>query len=285
MSDATSELTVGEMIYRREGRPEGYATHMGEYEGKQVIVKQGELKGLQWEKAVLDRIDSVAIPKALALTELGSDARLVLEYMPGTPLDKMVGLDYKWDSQPMPPEQALPIVDSFASRLAEVNQAGFIYRDVFLGHAIVNPDAPKLVSLIDLAGCVGKGPDGTAPAPGDVTWETMSPEEFSKEGALTEATNTYNLGAVLIQLLAGTNPYFIHGDVEPDIKQRREMIRQLHEAPPSSVPFEGEPLGDFLRKALDPDPAKRFATIADFKQALVDLIERQAARRVNETAA
>ncbi|MGH7670010.1 MAG: protein kinase domain-containing protein, partial [Gemmatimonadaceae bacterium] len=97
------------------------------------------------------------------------------------------------------------------------------------------------------------------------TPEYMSPEQLAGE-TLDARTDIYSLGLVLFNMLTGKLPY-------PELTSKETLVRRLT-SPPATLadvqPTEQWPASvqAVLSRALDPEPDRRYANVADFGRAI-----------------
>lgn len=95
----------------------------------------------------------------------------------------------------------------------------------------------------------------------------MSPEQFRGEKA-TAQSDIYSLGITLYELIAGQPP-FTHANTY------ELMMAQMHTPPVPLEQLRGDispALSQAIGRALEKDPARRFATAAEFSAALQPLV-------------
>ena len=261
-------IEIEQVLYRPAYKGPYSQTAIGKFNGKRAIIKTGD-SHLNEEKKILDTIDYPAIPKAIDLVaEDDEKQHLILEYFPGRPLSSHIELDSEWDSRKLSIDETYAIVDSLAKSLLVLKSKGYLYRDLNLEHVLLNQNR---IYLVDLEGCVRQESPGEWRVNSrSGTWETMAPEEFEVGNRLSEATGTYMLGVLALQLTLGDNPFFISQEKIPDGEARRKATLELHEALPE-INSGNKKLDAFLTKALQPEPKKRFEKIEDFQAALAKL--------------
>ena len=97
----------------------------------------------------------------------------------------------------------------------------------------------------------------------------MAPEQ--EMGSVSKESDLYAMGVIVYELLAGERPF--QGGYMLDRKLRKDF-RPIVQANPDAP----EGLHAFFQKALDPDPAKRFASAQEMIRAL-DAIGQPAPQR------
>ena len=174
------------------------------------------------------------------------------------------------------PERRLPIKD--ALRIAQEVGAGldFAHRNGFV-HRDVKPEnilfADNHAVLADFGVARAVCTPGTAPVMDMVTDagfavgtpEYMSPEQASGEPNLGNASDVYSLACVVYEMLTGEPPLRGAGARATMAKHVTEMPRPVRGLRPE-VPLAAERA---LARALEKDPAQRFASAADFIAALL----------------
>ncbi len=165
----------------------------------------------------------------------------------------------------LPIDEALRLAGEVADALGYAHERGVIHRDIKpenilleRGHAVVADFG--IARAVSRAG--GEKLTQTGVAIGTPVY--MSPEQSVGESALDGRSDLYSLGCVLYEMLAGEPPY--SGPTAQAIiaKRFREPVPRIstvRETVPAS-------LEAALTRVLAKSPADRFATAAEFAQAL-----------------
>ncbi len=192
------------------------------------------------EAGALSRLDHENICPVLEVSQEGADRYLVMPFLEGTPLDRLI------DGHPLPPERALPIARQIAVGMIEAHDKGVVHGDLKPANIMI--DGQDRVKILDFGlarlrpaqGAPARSPSA-APGDGGALWGTeayMAPERLAGDPA-DFRSDVYSFGRMLFEMLTGELP------TDPP----------AGESPfPPIVPLEVQHL---LREALTPDPERR----------------------------
>lgn len=164
--------------------------------------------------------------------------------------------------------QALQWTVDLLDGLAPLHEQGIFHRDIKPENLLLSGDGT--VKLVDFGLAKGTGAVDPAGLVGTVFY--MSPEQSRME-EIQAATDVFSMGSVLYEFLAGELAF-------PGTNVQ-EVLRRIQEEDPAPLHLEsGAPAGiePVLARALSKDPAARFATAAEFRDALQDILDEDAAR-------
>jgi serine/threonine-protein kinase len=168
----------------------------------------------------------------------------------------------------LPVEDGIRITREAAQALQYAHEHGVIHRDIKPENLLLTRDGNTLVADFGIARGLqaGGGTDDKLTDTGLVvgTPAYMSPEQASGDRTLDARSDVYSLGSVLYEMLAGEPPFSA-----PSMQAM--IVKRLTEPPPSvraARATVAEPVDQAIRKALAPLAADRFATVAQFAQAL-----------------
>ncbi|HEU5142236.1 MAG TPA: protein kinase [Solirubrobacterales bacterium] len=180
---------------------------------------------------------------------------IVMEYVEG-----QSGAQILQRQGPIEPEVAAEAGVQACAGLDYAHRRGIIHRDVKPGNLMIDGGpvggGPMTVKLTDFG--IARAIEQTRITQvGSVvgTAAYLAPEQVRGEEA-TPATDVYALGVVLYQFLTGRLPY--EGSTLAELAVRQQNERPL---PPSTYNDEvPEPLGGAVMRALEGDPARRYAS-------------------------
>jgi serine/threonine protein kinase len=188
---------------------------------------------------------------------------LVMPLLDGRDLDSVLE-----EYGALPPESAVRIALQAARGLAAAHQLGIVHRDVKPGNLLLDPQGSELVVKVcdfGIAKQMGGGEALTSTGSQLGTPDYASPEQLRNAKESTERTDVWGLGATLYQMLCGAAP-FAH------IESVFDLIAAIlsDEVPliQDRAPWIEPGLARAVHRALDRDPARRFASMSDFARAL-----------------
>ena len=260
-----NNLRISDIIHESAYKVPKASVARGTYKGVEVIVKTGGDE-LAREAGILRTIDDARIPAVVDFeSHAGETSMMILNRLPGTPLDQYIHLQPDWRSDPLDKHEAIRIVIGLSACFSALKNAGFLYRDLNLGHVLVDGET---VNLVDhewdiLLSDTGNGIVDSLAG----TWETMAPEEYTVGNTLNEASNVYTLGTVLLQLVSGRSPFHVSKDDEPDAETRRIATLQLMRTFPG-VDTGDAKLDEVINTSLQWHRVDRYNSIDDFRTAV-----------------
>jgi len=178
-------------------------------------------------------------------------------YIPGGSLRDRLRRDARLSVQ-----DAVRITREVGDGLDYAHRAGFLHRDV-KPENILFADGHALLADFGIARAFCED-DATERVTGAGivlgTPEYMSPEQVSGERQLDVRSDVYSLGCVLFEMLIGEPPHRGASARATMAKHVTETARRVRAVRPE-VPVA---IDEAIARALSPDPAQRFATVADF---------------------
>ncbi|HTK56233.1 MAG TPA: protein kinase [Gemmatimonadales bacterium] len=162
-------------------------------------------------------------------------------------------------------DEALRITTDVADALDYAHRHGVIHRDIKPENILLHDGRPMVADFgIALALSAAAGGRMTETGMSLGTPHYMSPEQATAERELTGRSDIYSLASCLYEMLAGDPPHTGATAQQIIMKIIAEPVRLVSEVR-RSVP---DHIADALAKALEKLPADRFATAAEFANAL-----------------
>jgi putative nucleotidyltransferase with HDIG domain len=212
-------------------------------------------------------------PNVVEITDIGESGDLhyiVMSFLEGETLGERLEREKKLDES-----TSVRIVRQVASALAAAHEHGIVHRDlkpenVFL---LNHPDYPDYVKLLDfgIAKLIGpQNPDSPHNTVVGMIMGTpayMSPEQCRGQAELDHRSDIYSLGIMLYEMLTGTVPFRFDSPVEV-----MQAHIQANPTPPIALcPKLSRYLNDAILQSLAKDPAQRFASMREFRDAVENL--------------
>ncbi|MEP6762783.1 MAG: protein kinase [Gemmatimonadaceae bacterium] len=171
-------------------------------------------------------------------------------------------------SKAIPWADALAIVQEVGDALAFAHTRNVVHRDVkpenilfFAGHAVVADfGIAKAISEAE-------GDRLTLAGYGLGTPEYMSPEQAFGDSSIDARSDVYSLACVLYEMLSGRTPWEGEEPFAALLRKSRESAPTLSGAEAQGLPHHVEQV---LQRALERDPAARYADIPEMMSALID---------------
>lgn len=220
------------------------------------------LKRFEREAKSLARMSHPSIVKVHDFGEHDGSPYLVLEYLPGGTLKRLLG-------KPMPWQQAIRLLLPVARGLAYAHQRGILHRDIKPANILITENGEPMLSDFGIAKIL-EGEQATSLTSSGMavgTPEYMAPEQW--KGQTIPQSDIYSLGIVFYEMVAGRKPYSADTPAAILIKQATEALPR----PSQFVPDLPEQVEFLLIKSLEKDPQFRFPDMNAFVVALEGLID------------
>ena len=247
-----------------------------------------EFRRFESEAKLLARVEH---PNLITIYDFGHDPATdcyyyTMTFVDGAPLS---------ETEPIPPEAAVPIFLDVLSALERLHLQGIIHRDIKPGNILMMSDGRVLLGDLGIARQQDQmiSLTRTGMAIGSVQY--MSPEQARGE-RVTPASDVFSMGLALYQVLTGQTIYDAVDEVDASSGEQVLMYlgglihsgSELSFRFPRGVP---RPLQRVVEKACRFDPAQRHATAGELRIALLEAHHaapeprRSAARRPSRIAA
>ena len=193
------------------------------------------------------RHDAVVSYDGFVRDDQGRDY-LVMEFVEGQPLSEHM------KRGPLSPSDVLGLRDRLCAGLAEAHRKGAVHRDLSPDNVILPGDRIESAKLIDFGLCklTDPGQESIVGSSFAGKYRYASPEQFGLYGGDVDArSDIYSLGLILAAAAQG-RPLDMGESFEGALRSR-QRVPDLSQVPPV--------LRDWLTAMLEPDPAKRPASI------------------------
>src|ERR1043165_4112744 len=214
---------------------------------------------------------------AVSVTDFGQTAEgsfyIVMELLEGRTLREILSRE-----APLETARAISLMLQASAAVAAAHEAGIIHRDLKPSNILVtqSADQPAVVKVLDF-GIATFTPDDDDEEVTTVnntntvigTPRYMSPEQYNGQG-LTPAADVYSLGVILYEMLTGMVPF--SGSTPAEIAEKH--ANDPPHSPREVVAAIPEGVERIVLKALEKQPADRFANAAEFHNELLETAER-----------
>ncbi|MEZ4392448.1 MAG: serine/threonine-protein kinase [Polyangiales bacterium] len=226
------------------------------------------------------RIESEHVVKVIGAGIEGDDQIpwIAMELIKGEDLSQHAG------SGPLPTSQVLEICRQLGHGLGGAHALGIVHRDLKPQNVYIAPsqraDTPFTVKVLDFGiskVALDDGESDTTAAVGSPLW--MAPEQAHK-GRISPATDVWSFGLMVFRLLTGKN-YWRAANHTAAIPVK-ELLLELLTRPMEPASERARSLGSaatlppgfdaWFARALERDPARRFANATEAVDALIPVL-------------
>lgn len=201
----------------------------------------------QAEAQSVARLNHPNIANVYDVGERGSSPYIVMEHVEGTNLKRLIR-----ERGALPPAEAVRIVSQVGSALEYAHQQGLVHCDVKPHNILITPDGrAKLVDFGIAQAQVDRNRDRSEQVFGTPLY--MAPEQAAGQ-QVSPRTDVYGLGLVLWEALTGKAP-----------ERKGEGKPVILNAGVGKLP---RALATVIRRATEPSPASRYASVADMLHEL-----------------
>ncbi len=211
------------------------------------------------------------IVQIYAISEDAGRHYFVMEYVPGTSLQRLIKTDGR-----LTPERAVRLVMQAAAGLQAAHEVGVVHRDIKPANLMVTDQGLVKITDFGLALLVAGATRLTATGMFMGTPGYLSPEQCLEQG-VDHRTDIYSLGVTLFEALTGSMPFRATSPLA--------LIRQIVDVEPPDLaelaPHVDERLRGIVRRMMAKDRDQRYP---DCASVITDLVEwlRSHGERVDE---
>jgi serine/threonine protein kinase len=280
-------LTIGKYSVERElGRGASGTVYLGydRFRNSQVAIKQTHAtlltdasqaaryrRLLHNEATLVGRLSHPHIVALLDADEAAEPPYLVFEYVDGQALSNFTTPDHL-----LPVAEVLDIAFKCCHALDYAHRQGLVHRDIKPANLMLRRDGE--LKLADFGTALSLRGDETQIAGLVGSPSYMSPEQI-KEQTLTHSSDMFSLAVVVYELLTGRNPFAADSTYTTIYRINTETPAALSLIRPE-LPSR---LDEVIGRALSKLPGDRYASWADFAQALL-AINRSLVRLPSQTS-
>jgi serine/threonine-protein kinase len=234
------------------------------------IGEQAEmLKRFEREAQAAALVGSEHICEVLDLGVLADDTRyMVMEYLDGETLGSRIEKNVR-----LAPLQSIPLLVQVLEALSATHAAGIIHRDLKPDNIFILPQRSgtrDFVKILDF------GVSKFSPVGGDELKVTragalvgtpyyMSPEQVRGSPIVDARSDIYAIGVLLYQATTGAVPF--HAETFNELLFK--IVLEPAPLPETYVPDLDPEFSGIIQKAMARDPAQRFQTCAELRDALL----------------
>jgi len=230
-------------------------------------------------RGLLTSLGKTSVRRGMRLPPAAAAAAAAPHAAPGRTPAQAAGADAPGDNRAMLGkltyvEAVVWMGARLADGLAHAHERGILHRDMKPANVLLTDDGRPMLLDFNLAEDLKlRAPGYGAPGAIGGTLPYMAPEHLAafEEGArpVDARSDLYAFGVILFEMLTGRPPFPVRDGVRPDVV--RAMIDDRRGPPPRLRPWNpavSPAVESVVRRCLDPDPARRYASARELGEDL-----------------
>lgn len=169
-------------------------------------------------------------------------------------------------------KEAVDIISSILKGLEYVHRHNIVHREIKPSNIMIDMDGNTKITGFGIALIRAEGGRSRSGL-GLAVPEYMSPEQIKRDKVIDHRTDIYSLGLLSYEMLTGKHPVY-QSDIE-SLSDFEIMERQVKFKPKELNKVNNKidrDLSDIIMKALEKDPADRYATCSEFLCELMKIV-------------
>lgn len=226
------------------------------------------------EAVTLAKLNHPNIATLYSFLRQGDDFFMVMEFVPGDTLDKVIQKEGAMSRQ-----RAVTLFCQALEGIEHAHRQGIVHRDIKPANMMLTREGTLKVMDFGIARVLGSA---RMTKQGNIigTIEYMSPEQV--RGQETDArSDIYSLGILLYEMLTGRVPFTSPSEFE----LMKNQIEAVPDPPRKFVASIPAGIEQAILKSLAKVPEERFASASEFRAALLSNLEPSATLQASESAA
>ena len=224
----------------------------------QALENQRVVKKFFHEAMILAKLDHPHITKILEFFPDGENYAIVMEFVEGTELKKII----QQHVGPLPFDISYKIASQALDAFDYAHKNGILHRDIKPANIIIDKNNDCKLMDFGIAKMSSAASHDTAASMLSVHY--VPPERFDRTREVDVRSDIYSLALVLYEVFAGRRPF----TATETSQIMFAHLNEIPEAPSKFSPALPLPISDAITKALEKDPDDRFQNFKDFKEAL-----------------
>jgi serine/threonine-protein kinase len=203
------------------------------------------------------KLHHLNVASVYAFEEIEGRCLLVMEFVPGRPMDKLLR-----EFGPMSSQNAVNLMRQILSGIGHAHSRGIAHRDIKPANVFVTHDGAAKVLDFGIARILGTARQ-TREGNFIGTCEYMAPERILNKPTDLRS-DIYSLGILLYEMLAGKLPFEGQSDYElirSQVERAAPKLEELGIRVPAGLQWA-------VQKAIEKDPSHRFQTVGEFDAAI-----------------
>jgi hypothetical protein len=225
----------------------------------------GAANQFRGEALMLARLNHPNIVRVWDFDDTVTPPYLVLEFVEGATVAELIA-----SRGSVRIDLAVRIVLQVVDGLEAAFRHGIVHRDIKPANLLLTRGEHVKIADLGLASVADRGRGlGYLPAAADALAGTvayLAPEQAGRPAAADHRSDMYSLGATFYHMLTGRLPFTGRSPLEVLLKHDRQPVTPPHEVSPDI----DRGLSELIVRMLAKDPASRFASYDDLRDALID---------------